>query len=192
MAVNDRTASSRQLAPRWSTVTGVLISASSIRRRLWHHGLRARGHDVRIPVRRYAGERCLPECIIERHSGLTPRVMVCSVISYHGRSNKLRIRQDNARTHIAKTVRDFCSAQHMQLRFWSAYSPDMSPIEHVWDLVGRSLARDPHPAAAKDELLLRIQAIWNSPSQANFQNLFDFMPRHIAALIAAHSGYTKY
>ncbi|GFS68606.1 transposable element Tcb2 transposase [Trichonephila clavipes] len=30
MAVNDRTASSRQLAARWSTATGVLMSASSI------------------------------------------------------------------------------------------------------------------------------------------------------------------
>ncbi|GFU94404.1 transposable element Tcb2 transposase [Trichonephila clavipes] len=27
---------------------------------------------------------------------------------------------------------DFCSTQHMQLLPWPAYSPDMSPIEHVW------------------------------------------------------------
>ncbi|GFV28765.1 transposable element Tcb1 transposase [Trichonephila clavipes] len=80
----------------------------------------------------------------------------------------------------------------MQLLFWPAYSPDMSPIEHVWDLVGRRLSRDPPPAAAKDELLLRIQAIWNSLPQADIQNLFESMPRRIAALIAACGGYTKY
>ncbi|GFW39801.1 uncharacterized protein TNCV_2419671 [Trichonephila clavipes] len=28
--------------------------------------------DGRIRVRRYAGERCLPEGVIERHSGLIP------------------------------------------------------------------------------------------------------------------------
>ncbi|GFU75611.1 uncharacterized protein TNCV_2863261 [Trichonephila clavipes] len=33
-------------------------------------------HDGRIRVRRYAGERCLSECVIERHSGLTSGVMV--------------------------------------------------------------------------------------------------------------------
>ncbi|GFV71860.1 transposable element Tc1 transposase [Trichonephila clavipes] len=140
MAVNDRTASSRQLAARWSTATGVLISASSIRRRLLHRGLRHRAcqadwypvvfsdesrfnlgdHDTRIRVRRYIGERCLPEYVIERHSGLTPGIM-----------------PDNARSHVAKTVRDFCSAQTMQLFLWPAYSPNMSPIEQVWDLVGR-------------------------------------------------------
>ena len=40
--VNSRTASFRQLAARWSTNTGVLMSASSIRRLLLHHGLSAR------------------------------------------------------------------------------------------------------------------------------------------------------
>nr|XP_042910796.1 uncharacterized protein LOC107441252 [Parasteatoda tepidariorum] len=177
MAVNDRTASSRQLAAHWSTATGVQLSASSIRRRLLRRGLRARvplyripltadhrrlrrqwalehrdwradwhqvvfsdesrfnlwTHDGRVRVRRYAGQRCLPECIIERHSGRTPGVMVWGAISYHGRSNLIRIegnlnsnryvrevlqpevvpflqgipgaifQQDNARPHVART-----------------------------------------------------------------------------------------
>ncbi|GFY01781.1 transposable element Tcb1 transposase [Trichonephila clavipes] len=68
----------------------------------------------------------------------------------------------------------------------------MSPIEYVWDLVDRRLARDPRPTGSKDELLLRIQAIWNPLPQADTQNLFDSMPRRIAALIAARGGYTNY
>ncbi|GFW68653.1 transposable element Tcb2 transposase [Trichonephila clavipes] len=50
MAVNDRTASSRQLVAYWSTATGVLMSASSIRRRLLHRGLRARVFLYRFPL----------------------------------------------------------------------------------------------------------------------------------------------
>ncbi|GFU38061.1 HTH_Tnp_Tc3_2 domain-containing protein [Trichonephila clavipes] len=42
MARNDRTASSRQLAVRWSTAICVLMSDSSIRRCLLPRGLRAR------------------------------------------------------------------------------------------------------------------------------------------------------
>ncbi|GFV29217.1 hypothetical protein TNCV_4602491 [Trichonephila clavipes] len=49
----------------------------------------------------------------------------------------------------------------------------MSPIEHVSDLVGWRVAREPHPAASKDKLLLRIQAIWNSIRYADIQILFD-------------------
>ncbi|GFU25838.1 transposable element Tcb1 transposase [Trichonephila clavipes] len=48
-------------------------------------------HDGCIPVRRYADKRCFPDCVIERHSGLTSRVMIWGAISYHGRSNLLRI-----------------------------------------------------------------------------------------------------
>ncbi|GFW66802.1 hypothetical protein TNCV_3783721 [Trichonephila clavipes] len=93
---------------------------------------------------------------------------------------------------LQRLLRDFCSAQHMQLLPWPAYSPDMSPIDHVWDLVDRCLARDPRLAATKNELLLRIQAIWNSLPQADIQGVFNSMPRRIAAFIAARGGYTKY
>ncbi|GFU41190.1 hypothetical protein TNCV_1847961 [Trichonephila clavipes] len=99
--------------------------------------------------------------------------------------------QSDVSLEVAKTVRVFYSAQHMQLLPWSAYSPDMSLIEHLRDLVGRRFARDPRPAATKDKLLLRIQAIWNSLPQADIQNLFDSMPRRIAVLIAARDGYKK-
>ncbi|GFX47138.1 transposable element Tc1 transposase [Trichonephila clavipes] len=68
----------------------------------------------------------------------------------------------------------------------------MSPIEHVWDFVGRRLTRDPRPAASNDELWLPIQAIWNSLPQADIQNLFYSMPRRVAALTAARGSYTKY
>ncbi|GFS88489.1 transposable element Tc1 transposase [Trichonephila clavipes] len=184
IAVNDITASSRQLTAHWSTATGVLMLASSIIRCLLHRGLRAKtplyripltanhrrlhvsrfnlwDNDGRIRVRCYAGERCLPGCVIERHSGLTPGVMVWGTITYHNRFNLPRVddklisnryvhevlqpkavpflyaipiaifQQDNACPHLAKTVQDFYSAQHMQLLLWSAYSLDMSPVEHV-------------------------------------------------------------
>ncbi|GFW79487.1 hypothetical protein TNCV_4953681 [Trichonephila clavipes] len=64
------------------------------------------------------------------------------------------LQQDNARSHVAKTVRDFCSARHVTFSM-ACLSPDMSPIHHVWDLVGRC------PATSKNNLLLRIQAIWH-------------------------------
>ncbi|GFU01082.1 transposable element Tcb1 transposase [Trichonephila clavipes] len=243
MALTDRTASSRQLAAQLSTATGVSLCASSIRRRLLQRGLRARIPLYRIPLtqnhgrlrwqwayvhrswqadwQRYAGERHIPECIIERHSGRTPGVMVWGAIAYHGRSQLLRImgnlnstryikevlqpqaipflqglpgavfQQDNARPHVAKTVKSYLDSQQVQLLPWPAYSPDMSPIDHVWDIVGWRLARDLRPVASTDELWLSIQTIWNTVPQADIQNLFNSMPRRVAALIAARGGHTK-
>ncbi|GFV59713.1 transposable element Tcb2 transposase [Trichonephila clavipes] len=51
MTVNERTASFRQLAARWPTVTGVLMSASSIHRRLLYRELRARVPLYRISLK---------------------------------------------------------------------------------------------------------------------------------------------
>ncbi|KFM72979.1 Transposable element Tc1 transposase, partial [Stegodyphus mimosarum] len=156
-----------------------VVFSDESRFNLWYH-------DGRIRVRRYAGERHLPECIIERHSGRTPGVMVWGAIAYHRRSQLLRIvgnlnsnryirevlqpeavpflqslpgavfQQDNARPHTARIVKSFFAAQQVQLLPWPACSPDMSPIEHVWDVIGRRLARDPRPVASADELWITI------------------------------------
>ncbi|GFX83587.1 uncharacterized protein TNCV_325361 [Trichonephila clavipes] len=61
---------------------GTKLFSNESRFNLWDHN----GHTR---VRRYAGDRCLLECVIERHSGLTPIVRVWGAISYHGRSDLL-------------------------------------------------------------------------------------------------------
>ncbi|GFW12862.1 transposable element Tcb2 transposase [Trichonephila clavipes] len=247
MAVNDCITSSRLLTARWSTATGELTSVLSIRRRLLHRGLRLQWahehrawqadwqqvifsyksrfnlweHEGHIRFRRYAGERCLPECVIELHSGLTPGVIIWGAISYHGRSNLLQI-EENLNSKITSVK---CSLQpevipffkaSLELSFiWIMHVQMLQRLLEIYDqpntcnfflgmlirricqllstdssqdLVGRRLARDPRPAASKDELSLRIQALWNSLPQEDIQNLLDSMPSHIAA----RGGYTKY
>ena len=51
-------------------------------------------HDDRIRVKRYASQRCLPECFTEQLSGWTFVVLVWGAISYLGRSNLLQIEGD--------------------------------------------------------------------------------------------------
>lgn len=52
---------------------------------------------------------------------------------------------------MVKNGQTFFSAQQIQFHLWPAYSPDMSPFEHVWDFVGWRIARDVLPAADTDE-----------------------------------------
>ncbi|GFY19745.1 HTH_Tnp_Tc3_2 domain-containing protein [Trichonephila clavipes] len=63
MAMSDHTASSRQLAARWSTATGVLMSASSIRC-LLHRGLRER-----VPLYRQTIDGCVCNGLVSREPG---------------------------------------------------------------------------------------------------------------------------
>ncbi|GFY15572.1 hypothetical protein TNCV_1282201 [Trichonephila clavipes] len=89
--------------------------------------------------------------------------MVWGEMSYLARSNLLRIEcnlESNSRIMCANMLQILfeisVQPQHMQFLPWPAYSEDLSPTEHVLDLVGRRLARDSRPAASKDELLLDI------------------------------------
>ncbi|GFV46303.1 transposable element Tcb2 transposase [Trichonephila clavipes] len=135
----------------------------------------------------YVGERCLPDCVIERHSGANTRSYGSFVKFYSPKSFpsfKASLELSFSRimhTHILQRLFRLLFRTTHATSSLPAYSLDMSPIEHVWDLVDRCLTRHPRPPASS----LRIQAIWNSLPQAAIQNLFDSMPRRIAALIAA-------
>ncbi|KAK7910439.1 hypothetical protein WMY93_015123 [Mugilogobius chulae] len=45
--------------------------------------------------------------------------------------------QDNARPHIARICRDFLEEEDILVLNWPPYSPDMSPSENLWDVLGR-------------------------------------------------------
>ncbi|GFV95277.1 transposable element Tcb1 transposase [Trichonephila clavipes] len=94
--------------------------------------------------------------------------------------------QGNARPHTARVSQD-CLHTVTTLP-WPAPSPDLSPIEHIWDPLGR---RVEHPTSL-NELEARLQQIWNEMSQDIIQNLYASMPNRIASYIRANGGSTGY
>ncbi|GFT21610.1 uncharacterized protein TNCV_617151 [Trichonephila clavipes] len=105
MAVNDRTGSSRLFAARWSIDKSFLMSASSIHRRLLHLGLRpGKRIGTKLSFQTNHASMCwamMATFVLEAlpvnaafqstFSGLTPGVVVWGTISYHKRSNLIRI-----------------------------------------------------------------------------------------------------
>ncbi|KAJ4430259.1 hypothetical protein ANN_22471 [Periplaneta americana] len=49
--------------------------------------------------------------------------------------------EDNARPYVVRIVQAFFEERRVSLFPWPAHYPDMSPIEHVWDMVGRQPVR---------------------------------------------------
>ncbi|UYV68195.1 hypothetical protein LAZ67_5003346 [Cordylochernes scorpioides] len=121
----------------------------------------------RVRVWRRRGERSNPAAIVERPTVRQRGIMVWGAIAYDSRSPLLRIQgtmtaqqyvddvlrpvtlpylqgvpnalyqQDNARPHTARISQQ--ALQDVQMVPWPPYSPDLSPIEHVWDIIGRRL-----------------------------------------------------
>ena len=90
--------------------------------------------------------------------------------------------QFNARPQVARIVQAFFQRRHVSLLPWPARSPDMSPIEHIWDMVGRRLIRQGPPAPTLDTLWTRIQTAWRDIPQEDIRSLFGSMSRRIETL----------
>ena len=46
---------------------------------------------------------------------------------------------DNARPQVARICRQFLNRNNVNVLPWPAVSPDMNPIEHIWDYLGRKV-----------------------------------------------------
>ncbi|UYV78470.1 hypothetical protein LAZ67_16001593 [Cordylochernes scorpioides] len=166
----------------------------------------------RVRVWRRRGERSNPAAIVERPTVRQRGIMVWGAIAYDSRSPLLRIQgtmtaqryvddvlrpvtlpylqgvpnalyqQDNARPHTARISQQ--ALQDVQMLPWPPYSPDLSPIEHVWDIIGRRLYALPQPRS-EDELWQMVEREWRAIPQDAIRTLIGSLPRRVAACIAA-------
>ncbi|UYV63385.1 hypothetical protein LAZ67_2003918 [Cordylochernes scorpioides] len=83
----------------------------------------------------------------------------------------LTFQQDNSRPHTARVTMD--CLQSCRTLPWPARSPDLSPIEHIWDAMGRRI----QPSRNVDYLARQLETIWQEIPQHTIRNLYQSMTR---------------
>jgi len=72
------------------------------------------------------------------------------------------LQQDGAWPHTAIITPQFIADNNISLLNWASMSPDMSPIEHVWDELKRRVYDRPHPPVNVQQLKHPVIEEWNA------------------------------
>jgi len=99
---------------------------------------------------------------------------------------------DNAHPHRARVVEEYLQRESIDRMEWPAVSPDLNPIEHVWDQLQRQLSQRPNQPQTLDDLENSLREEWNNLPQQNIVNLIMSMQRRCQAVLNAHGGHTEY
>nr|CAH7714068.1 unnamed protein product [Callosobruchus chinensis] len=99
---------------------------------------------------------------------------------------------DNARPHPTRAVQQALENGNIARLEWPAMSPEMKPIEHVWDYVSRAIFNRNNPPRSKQELIVAATEEWDNIPQEVINNLIIGMHRRVGALIRSRGGNTKH
>ena len=96
--------------------------------------------------------------------------------------------QDNAQPDTARLSINFLHANDVNTLPWSSRSPDLAPIEHIWDMLNRQIRENHHPFNSLQELENALIIEWNAIQQYKIQNLI----RGCRDTITANGTWTRY
>jgi len=104
----------------------------------------------------------------------------------------LQFQHDNARPHTAILTRNFLQNAGINVLDWPSRSPDLNPIEHIWDALGRRLRTLRHQPQNLQALGAALQEQWRRLPNNVFTRIRQSMRRRCLAVVNAQGGHTRY
>ena len=178
-------------------------------------------HDGRIRVFSRRGKRFADNCLIERDRFGGGSVMVWGSIMDRRKTNLIVVQgilnaqgyinqilepeavpflqrygpailmHDNARPHVASICRQFLNRNNVNELPWPAVSPDMNPIEHIWNYLGRKVRTRENVHKFRDLENALIQE-WNNIPNVVIRRYARSMRGRLAVCINSRGGHTRY
>jgi transposase len=100
--------------------------------------------------------------------------------------------QDGASCHTSSYTVWWMSSHAVPILDWVAQSPDLNPIENLWNHLDRQVRKRRPLPKSKQELISAVQEEWGKITIETIHDLILSLPRRIKAVIKAKGGHTKY
>ena len=110
-------------------------------------------------------------------------------IQFHGPN--VTFMHDNARPHSSAITRQFLATNNVNVLDWPANSPDLNPIEQVWDELRRCFRRN-HAIHTLNDLAAVLQVEWGNLHAPCIRRYVNGMRRRITTCIAQNGGHMRY
>ncbi|GBM79995.1 hypothetical protein AVEN_108647-1 [Araneus ventricosus] len=182
--VYNRNSDSNHILP--CSITGMLVSTPTVRRRLHEGSLYAKRPAIYGTITSRHRRECLNWA--HQHVHWTPdqwrAVLFMGTIG-----DDFLLQDDNARTHI---VNDYLQQETIQRMEWPARSPDLSPIEHVWDALGRRISAPNPPPQTLATLATDLPEQWHSLPTELIDRIIDSITLRCMCSIASRRDHTPY
>ncbi|GFU48025.1 transposable element Tcb2 transposase [Trichonephila clavipes] len=106
--------------------------------------------------------------------------------------DKFVFMDDNPTCHRTLAVQYCLDSEGIQHLVWLARSPDLNPIENVWDALGRQVAGRNYPPTNKNTLIRALTEEWDKLPQQLLDNVVQSMVRRGECCITLHGGHIPY
>ena len=98
------------------------------------------------------------------------------LVPFMHRNNRFVFQEDTHRW----SIHELLQANNVSTLPWPSRSPDLAPIEHVWDMLNRRIRENHHPFNSLQELenaLIIVVIEWNAIPQYKFQKIIRGMQK---------------
>lgn len=193
----------------WSDETTINLYGSDGRSYCWKRpGEQLQPHHIKPTVKYGRGSIFVWGCITSQGVGYMCRIEgrmdaelyqsilgdeLMRTLTWYGlEKNQVIFQHDNDPKHKAKSTMEWLENNEIFVLDWPAQSPDLNPIEHLWNELDRRIKNQERVPSNMQELWEAIEEEWDKIEPDFCMKLIETMPERVKDVLKAKGGYTRW